>query len=73
MSTDGFENYKELILSEIKTLKDDFKGFRKDTEDKVNSMQVTLAVLNTKLMAMSAISSSVTGAIVAFIMKKVLE
>lgn len=73
MSTDGFENYKELILAEIKTLKDDFKGFRKETEDKVNNMQITLAVLNTKLMAMSAISSAVTGAIIAFVMDKVLQ
>ena len=73
MSTDGFESYKELILAEIKTLKDDFKSFQKDTNDKVGTMQVTLAVLNTKLMAMSAISSAVTGAIVAFIMKKILE
>lgn len=72
MSTDGFENYKELILAEIKTLKDDFKSFRKETEDKVNAMQVTLAVLNTKLMTMSAISSAVVGSIVAFIMNKVL-
>ena len=73
MSTDGFESYKELILAEIKTLKDDFKSFQKDTNDKVGTMQVTLAVLNTKLMAMSAISSAITGAIVAFIMKKILE
>lgn len=72
MSTDGFENYKELILAEIKTLKDDFKSFRKETEDKVNAMQVTLAVLNTKLMTISAISSAVVGSIVAFIMNKVL-
>lgn len=72
MSTDGFENYKELILAEIKTLKEDFKSFRKETEDKVNAMQVTLAVLNTKLMTMSAISSAVVGSIVAFIMNKVL-
>ena len=72
MSADGFESYKELILAEIKTLKDDFKSFRKDTEDKVNNMQVVLAVLNTKLMTMSAISSAVVGSIVAFIMNKVL-
>lgn len=73
MSDGGFENYKELILAEIKTLKDDFKGFRKETEDKVSAMQVTLAVLNAKLMAMSAISSAITGAIIAFIMDKVLK
>ena len=72
MSTDGFENYKELILAEIKTLKDDFKTFRKDTEEKVATMQVTLAILNTKLMAMSAISSAIVGTVVAFIMDKVL-
>ena len=72
MSTDGFENYKELILAEIKTLKDDFKTFRKDTEDKVNNMQVVLAVLNTKLMTMSAISSAIVGSVVAFVMNKVL-
>ena len=72
MSTDGFENYKELILAEIKTLKDDFKSFQKDTNDKVGTMQVTLAVLNTKLMAMSAISSAITGTVVAFLMNKVL-
>ena len=72
MSTDGFENYKELILAEIKTLKDDFKSFQKDTNDKVGTMQVTLAVLNTKLMAMSAISSAITGTVVAFIMNKIL-
>ena len=72
MSTDGFENYKELILAEIKTLKEDFKSFQKDTNDKVGTMQVTLAVLNTKLMAMSAISSAITGTVVAFIMNKIL-
>jgi hypothetical protein len=72
VSTDGFENYKELILDEIKTLKDDFKTFRKDTEDKVNNMQVVLAVLNTKLMTMSAISSAIVGSVVAFVMNKVL-
>ena len=72
MSTDGFENYKELILMEIKTLKDNFKDFQKETHEKVNTMQVTLAVLNTKLMAMSAISSAITGTVVAFIMNKVL-
>lgn len=72
MSTDGFENYKELILAEIKTLKDDFKTFRKDTEEKVSAMQVTLAILNTKLMTMSAISSAIVGTVVAFIMDKVL-
>ena len=72
MSTDGFENYKELILAEIKTLKEDFKSFQKDTNDKVGTMQVTLAVLNTKLMAMSAISSAITGTVVAFLMNKVL-
>ena len=72
MSTDGFENYKELILAEIKTLKDDFKSFQKDTNDKVGTMQITLAVLNTKLMAMSAISSAITGTVVAFVMNKVL-
>lgn len=70
---DGFENYKELILAEIKTLKDDFKGFRKETEDKVGTMQITLAILNTKLMAISAISSAVTGTIIAFIMDRVLK
>ena len=72
MSTDGFENYKELILAEIKTLKDDFKTFRKDTEEKVSAMQVTLAILNTKLMTMSAVSSAIVGTVVAFIMNKVL-
>lgn len=72
MSTDGFENYKELILAEIKTLKDDFKTFRKDTEEKVSAMQVTLAILNTKLMTMSAVSSAIVGTVVAFIMDKVL-
>ena len=72
MSTDGFENYKELILAEIKTLKDDFKTFRKDTEEKVATMQVTLAILNTKLMTMSAVSSAIVGTVVAFIMNKVL-
>ena len=73
MSTDGFENYKELILAEIKTLKEDFKSFQKDTNDKVGTMQVTLAVLNTKLMAMSAISSAVVGTVIAFVMDKVLK
>lgn len=72
MSTDGFETYKELILMEIKTLKDNFKEFQKETHEKVNTMQVTLAVLNTKLMAMSAISSAITGTVVAFIMNKIL-
>ena len=73
MGTDGFENYKELILMEIKTLKDNFKDFQKETHDKVNTMQVTLAVLNTKLMAMSAISSAVVGTVIAFVMDKVLK
>lgn len=73
MSTDGFENYKELILAEIKTLKDDFKTFQRDTNDKVGAMQVTLAVLNTKLMTMSAVSSAVVGTVIAFVMDKVLK
>lgn len=69
---DGFDNYKELILADIRRLNDDFRVFRKETEEKVNAMQVTLAVLNTKLMAMSAISSAITGTIIAFVMNKIL-
>lgn len=60
--------HKETILNQLKEL----KATTKETDDKVTLMKVDLAVLNTKLMVASAVSSTVVGTIVAFIMDKVL-
>lgn len=60
--------HKETILNQLKEL----KATTKETDDKVTLMKVDLAVLNTKLMVASAVSSTVVGTIVAFVMDKVL-
>lgn len=70
--TDDFGHYKELILSEIKDLKIEFGKFKEGTNQKIGDMQITLALLNQKMMTMSGISSAVVGTIVAFIMNKML-
>ncbi len=68
-----FGRYKELILNEIKEIKEEFKAFRDSTDSKVNAMQITLAVLNQKIITMSAIASTLVGAVVAYVMDKVLK
>lgn len=70
---DEFLQYKLLIMGEITTLKNDFKEFRKETTDKINTLSVTLAVLNTKILMLATISSTVTGAIIAYVMDKILK
>lgn len=71
-----FSEYKELILSEINTLKSDFKEFRTDMYSKIDdiktdfskeitTIQVILATINTKLMVGSFLVSSVVGLIIA--------
>ena len=71
-STDDFSHYKELILSEIKELKKDFGSFKESTNTKVGDMQITLALLNQKMIMMSGISSTIVGTVVAFLMNKLL-
>lgn len=71
-STDDFSHYKELILSEIKELKKDFGSFKESTNTKVGDMQITLALLNQKMIMMSGISSAIVGTVVAFLMNKLL-
>lgn len=72
----NFSEYKELILSEINTLKSDFKEFRTDMYSKIEdiktdfskeitTLQVILATINTKLMIGSFLVSSVVGLIIA--------
>ena len=67
-----FSEYKELILSEINTLKSDFKEFRTDMYSKIDdiktdfskeitTIQVILATINTKLMIASHVVSSALG------------
>ena len=70
---EDFGQYKEHIMSEIRTLKSDFREFSHRTEEKINSISVNLAVLNTKLLLMSAISSTIVGCVVAYIMDRVLK
>jgi hypothetical protein len=64
---DEFIRYKELILSEINTLKGDFKDFKEDVYGKINTMQVTIATINTKLMTGSALMSFVVATIIAVV------
>lgn len=61
--------YKKLILAELEKHGDDIEK----TRTIVNDMRVTLTVLQSKLMTISAISSTVVGAIVSFIMGKLLK
>ena len=67
-----FSEYKELILSEINTLKSAFKEFKADMYSKIDdiktdfskeitTIQVILATINTKLMVGSFVISSVVG------------
>ena len=71
-----FSEYKELILSEINTLKSDFKEFKTDIYSKIDNIrtdfsreittiQVILATINTKLMVGSFVISSVVGLIIS--------
>lgn len=53
--------HKETILQQLR----DLKQSTKDTDEKVTTMQVTLAVLNTKLMVASGISSFVVATVVS--------
>lgn len=55
--------HKENILSQLKEL----KTSTKETDDKVTSMKVDLAVLNTKLMVASGISSFVVATVISVI------
>ena len=71
-NTDDFGHYKELILSEIRELKKDFGSFKESTNVKVGDMQITLALLNQKMIMMSGVSSAVVGTVVAFLMNKLL-
>lgn len=61
-----FSQYKELILTEIKNLKTDFRDFKVDIyaklenirsefQGKISNIQVVLATINTKLMFGSGI------------------
>lgn len=60
-----FSVYKEMILSDIHELKEGFKEFRAEVSRQITEMQVTLATLNGKLIAASAITSMIVGVIVA--------
>lgn len=55
--------HKENILNQLKEL----KTSTKETDDKVTSMKVDLAVLNTKLMVASGISSFVVATVISII------
>jgi hypothetical protein len=61
---DDFAQYKELILTEIKTLKMDFKEFKEKINDKITKIDVTLATINTKLMVGSGLTSLIVAGIV---------
>lgn len=55
--------HKENILNQLKEL----KTSTKETDDKVTSVKVDLAVLNTKLMMASGISSFVVATVISII------
>lgn len=55
--------HKENILNQLKEL----KTSTKETDDKVTSMKVDLAVLNTKLMVASGLSSFVVATVISVI------
>lgn len=55
--------HKENILNQLKEL----KTSTKETDDKVTSIKVDLAVLNTKLMVASGISSFVVATVISII------
>jgi len=53
--------HKETILGQLRELKQGTK----ETDEKVTTMQVSLAVLNTKLMVASAVSSFIVATVVS--------
>ena len=55
--------HKENILNQLKEL----KTSTKETDDKVTSMKVDLAVINTKLIVASGISSFVVATVISVI------
>ena len=64
---DYAEDRKYILKSLEKTDKNIEKLYENDVE-----IKTTLATINTKLMLVSAVSSTVVGAVVAFVMQKVL-
>ena len=70
---DEFSQYKRLIMSEINTLKHDFSEFKKHVEATLSDIKISIAILSTKLLVMSAISATVAGSVVSFIVDKVLK
>jgi len=67
MADDYIEDRKYLNKSIEEIQKNITKLFENDTE-----IKITLATINTKLMMVSAISSTVVGTVVAFIMNLAL-
>jgi hypothetical protein len=67
MADDYIEDRKYLNKSIEEIQKNVTKLFENDTE-----IKITLATINTKLMMVSAISSTVVGTVVAFIMNLAL-
>lgn len=61
--------YKKLILSELEKHGDDIEK----TRNIVNDMKVTLSVLQSKLMTISALIGTAAGTIVSIVMGKVLK
>ena len=68
-----FSQYKMLIMSEINTLKNDFAKFKEQAETSLTDIKVTLAVLTSKLLMITAVGATIASAIVSFMMDKLLK
>jgi hypothetical protein len=55
--------HKETILNQLR----DLKTATKNTDDKVMEMQIGFAVLNTKLMTASALSSFIVATVISIV------
>ena len=55
--------HKETILNQLR----DLKTTTKDTDDKVVTMQIGFAVMNTKMMTASALSSFIVATVISIV------
>jgi hypothetical protein len=79
-----FVRYKELFLSEINTLKDDLKEFKKDiyekfaklkedVADEFKKVEVTLAIISTKMLVGASfltLAMSIAGSVLVYFITK---
>ena len=84
MAENDFWKYKELIMSEINTIKDDLKEFKKDIYDKFTQLkddvakefkdiEITLATISTKMLVGSSILTfvmGIVGSVIVYIFTK---